>query len=213
VGVALARGFFEPRIKERYKPLPPALASMAEAAAAGRTDIWPEDARLQGSPEFREHQTQVRLALYDDWMLREGPPPASPRALVLADGPLFLARAERSLVAGNDEQRVRALKFLELSGSPDAVPVLEKAQTWAARRNLPELAAKIGDTLAALRSGAAPATAPAATQPAAATTRLAGAPATTRAATAPAVTRPTAAPDAPNDSQPGTPAGKPAPAR
>src|SRR5687768_6887954 len=143
VALAVSRPLFERHQAETYKPLPAHLAPLAESAAAGgHVD----------RAAFDKLPADARLALYDDWMLRpEPPPPATPAALVAADPALYLSRAERTLVAGNDSQRERALKFLELSGSPKAVPVLERAGEWARRRNLPDLAGRIEQTVIALR--------------------------------------------------------------
>ncbi|MHC4404288.1 MAG: hypothetical protein ACYTG0_31930 [Planctomycetota bacterium] len=135
--MATQRGFFEEYLREEYAPLPAELKDLADAAASGEID----EARLQGLSQ------EQRLALYDDWMIRPNPPAGTPKTLVAAAGELYLARAERTLVCGNADQRKKALWFLELAGSSEAVPVLEKASRWAERRSLPELAAAIAETV------------------------------------------------------------------
>jgi len=136
--MASQREFFEKFIAEKYAALPASLKPLADAAAAGIID---QETFVKLSPS--QH-----LALYDDWMTRPDPPPAgTPRALVAADPTLYLARAERSLVCGRADQRMRALTFLELAGSKKAIPILRKAGHWAARRKMPEIAARIVATL------------------------------------------------------------------
>lgn len=136
--MASQRGFFEQFIAEQYTALPANLQPLVEAAATGAID----------REAFAKLSPAQRLALYDEWMTHTDPSPAgTPRALVAADPTLYLARAERSLVCGRAEQKLRALAFLELAGSEDAIPVLRKASRWAARRQRPELATQIATTL------------------------------------------------------------------
>lgn len=85
--------------------------------------------------------------MYDDWMTRAAPPTLTPSALVAADSALYLARSERTLVGGREDQKVRALKFMELAGSKDAIPYLQKAREWSIKRRTLELTAKITETL------------------------------------------------------------------
>jgi hypothetical protein len=69
---------------------------------------------------------------------------------VAADPALYLERAERSLVCGSIEQKLRALFFLELSRSPQALPILHKAGHWLARHQMPEVMTQIVATIARL---------------------------------------------------------------
>lgn len=136
--MASQREFFEKFVEEKYVALPASLKPLADAAAEGTID----------KKAFANLSDSERLALYDYWMTHSDPTLAGmPRALVAADPPLYLTRAERSLVCGRVEQKLKALTFLELAGSRDAIPILQKVSQWAARRQIPEIAAKIAETI------------------------------------------------------------------
>ena len=137
--MAWQRPFFEKFIAEKYGVLPAAMKTLADGAAdSGKIDV----------EAFSKLTPEERLLLYDDWMTRPDPPPQrTPAALVAADPVLYLARAERSLVGGSDDQKTRALKFLELAGSRDAVPLLQKARRWSIKRRTLDLTAKIEQVL------------------------------------------------------------------
>lgn len=139
VFIAMQRGFFEKFIEEKYGVLPASMKALADAAATeGKLD-----------PEaFNKLSQAERLLLYDDWMTRPDPPPSrTPSALTAADSGLYLARAERTLVSGREDQKMRALKFLELAGARDAIPILQKARQWSIKRRANDMAAKITETL------------------------------------------------------------------
>ena len=136
--IAMQRGFFEKFIEEKYTALPATLKPFANAAAEGKLD----------REAFNKLSQAERLILYDDWMARPDQPPArTPSELVAADSGLYLARAERTIVGGRDEQKMRALKFLELAGAKDVVPILRRARQWSIKRRTVELTAKITETL------------------------------------------------------------------
>ena len=138
VVIATQRGFFEKFIEEKYVALPATLKPFADAAAEGKLD----------REAFNKLSPAERLILYDDWMARPTEPPArTPFELVAADANLYLARAERTLISGRDDQKIRALKFLELAGTRAAVPILRKARQWSMKRRTIELTAKITETL------------------------------------------------------------------
>ncbi|HYG81974.1 MAG TPA: hypothetical protein VD861_16370 [Pyrinomonadaceae bacterium] len=139
VVMATQRPFFEKFIAEKYGYLPENVKTLADRVAdSGKID----------TEAFSKLTPEERLLLYDDWMKRPDPPPQrTPAALVAADPQLYLARAERSLVGGSDSQKTRALKFLELAGSRDAIPLLQKARQWSIKRRTPDLTAKIEDVL------------------------------------------------------------------
>lgn len=139
VVMASQHTLFEQWVAERYQPLPSRLESLAEAAVAGSLD----------QAIFTSLSTADLLALYDVWMTHSTPLPSKmPAALVDADAALYLARAERTLVTGGMEQKLRAVTFLELAGSPQALTILHKIGHWAALRRLPELAARIATAAA-----------------------------------------------------------------
>jgi hypothetical protein len=138
VFIATQRGFFEKLIEEKYAVLPASMKPLADAAVEGRID----------REAFNKLSQTERLLLYDDWMMRPDPLPMHmPSALVTADSGLYLARAERTLVGGSEDQKLRALKFLELAGSKEAVPLLQKARQWSIKRWTALLTAKITETL------------------------------------------------------------------
>ncbi len=139
VVIATQRPFFEKFIEEKYGQLPANIKTMADGAAeSGKID----------AEAFGRLTAEERLLLYDDWMTRPDPPPTrTPAALVAADPKLYLARAERSLVGGSDNQKTRALKFFELAGSKDAIPLLQKARQWSIKRRTLDLTAQITDVL------------------------------------------------------------------
>jgi hypothetical protein len=111
---------------------------LADAAAEGKLD----------EAAFNKLSQADQLILYDDWMVRPGQPPArTPAALLAAASGLYLARAERTIVCGRDDQKMRALKFLELAGSRAAIPILRKARQWSIKRSTLALTAKITETL------------------------------------------------------------------
>lgn len=135
--IAAERGFFEKFVEEKYTALPASLKPLADAAAENRID----------KEAFARLSREERLILYDDWMARAETLERTPASLVQADAALYLARAERSIVAGRAEQKMRAVKFLELAGSRDALPILRKARAWSVRRGETNLTAKIDETL------------------------------------------------------------------
>ena len=138
VFIATQRGFFEKYIEEKYGVLPASMKPLADSAAEGKIDM----------EAFNKLQQAERLLLYDDWMTRaEPPPPRTPAALVAADSGLYLARAERTLAGGRDDQKLRALKFLELAESKEAVPILQKARQWSIKRRMALMTEKITETL------------------------------------------------------------------
>lgn len=142
VFLATQRGFFEKFIEEKYGALPANLKPLVDAAAEGKLD----------GEAFNKLSQAERLLMYDDWMTRPDPPPTlTPSALVAADSALYLARAERTLLSGREDQKLRALKFMELAGSKTAIPHLQKARQWSIKRRTLKLTAKITETLERLQ--------------------------------------------------------------
>lgn len=138
VVIATQRGFFEKFIEEKYTALPEELKPFADAAAEGKLD----------REAFNKLSQAERLILYDNWMARPFDAPArTPSELVAADPSLYLRRAERTIINGRDDQKLRALKFLDLAGNKEAVPLLHKARQWSIKRRTHDLTAKITETL------------------------------------------------------------------
>lgn len=146
--IASQRAFFESRIREKYAVLPASLQSVAAAAATGRID----------QEVFDKLTEAQRLALYDDWLARtDSPSGSAPAGLVAAWPDGYLRRAERTLVCGRIDQKMRALDFLGRSGSMDAIKILRKVKLWASHRQMSDFAAGIGETIDRLQSAAKPA--------------------------------------------------------
>lgn len=136
--IAMQRGFFEKFVEEKYAALPANMKPLADAAAEGKIDREAFDKLSQAE----------RLLLYDDWMTRpEQSSSRTPSALVAADSALYLSRAERTIVGGREDQKLRALKFIELAGSKMALPLLQKARQWSINRRTTQLTTKITETL------------------------------------------------------------------
>jgi hypothetical protein len=136
--IATERAFFEKFIEEKYADLPANMKPLADAAAEGKIDREAFDKLSQAE----------RLFLYDDWMTRPDQTSSqTPSALVAADSALYLSRAERTIVGGREDQKLRALKFIELAGSKMAIPLLQKARQWSINRRTSALTAKITETL------------------------------------------------------------------
>jgi hypothetical protein len=149
IGIATQRPWFESFVQEKYTAqydeLPALVQETAEAAAAGEVD----------REKFKRLPESQRLALYEDWMIRREPDrPRAAKALADVAPRLYLDRAERTVVCGDDDQRHRAMEFLTLCGRPEAAEKLYKLAAWARRRALSNL----GDELeaAARRAKAAP---------------------------------------------------------
>ena len=96
---------------------------------------------------FKKLEDPHKLALYDVWITDENLDERLPAVLTEAAPELFLQRAERTLVCGTQEQRLRGLKFLEWSRSDKAFARIDYAKTWAERRQLHDLLPEIDATL------------------------------------------------------------------
>jgi hypothetical protein len=142
VALVTQRALIERHLGETYAPLPANLKTVADAAAAG--DL--------AATEFSRLPAAERELLYDEWMAHAEPASAhTPRVLGAADPDLYLARAERTLVCGRDEQRLRALRFLELANMPKSAAVLARALAWSKKRKLAALSVNIGETMQRIR--------------------------------------------------------------
>jgi hypothetical protein len=139
--IAAQRHFFEKFIEEKYGQIPASMKTLADAAAEGKID----------GEAFNKLSHAERLLLYDDWMARPDPPPTrTPEVLVAADSALYLARAERTIVGGSEDQKLRALKFIELAGARQAVPLLQKTRQWSIKRRTTRLTNRITEALRSL---------------------------------------------------------------
>ncbi len=131
------RNWVEGFMKESYFAPPDSLQPVIEAIKMRQ----PIQELYQQVPETQ------RSSLYDFWIATEPKLRELPRQLVSIDADRFVRRVERTLVCGSQEQRLKALEFVQLGGDTSAIPILEKAQAWAQRRRLNELANEIEKTI------------------------------------------------------------------
>ena len=131
------RPWVESFLKESYQSPPESLQPSIEKIRTGQS--IQEDYQLIALDD--------RPMLFDDWMLTEPIQFRPPRILLETDYQLFSRRAERAVVCGSGIQRVKALKFFELSGRKESIPLLEKALAWSNRRKLDDLTKQIRATI------------------------------------------------------------------
>ncbi|MBI4747633.1 MAG: hypothetical protein HY774_04050 [Acidobacteria bacterium] len=139
-GIATQRTFFEKYRSETYQALPANLKPLVDSAVDG-------DFSVSEITQFQHLPQPDRLRLYDDWMLAANPSDLAPRLLTRLDAPLYLTRAERTLVCGNPDQQRRAVFFLEQSNHSEAIPILQKALNWAEQRHDTALVEQIQQAL------------------------------------------------------------------
>lgn len=65
------------------------------------------------------------------------------RALCQAHADFYVTRAERTIVVGNGDQKLRAVEFLEASQCPRACQTTGELSQWARRRQRPELSQRL----------------------------------------------------------------------
>ena len=135
--VSAKREFAAKFIVEKYQPLPVNLQS----------DVALLKKELRVTDEFADLPANERVLVYDYWMILEEPEVGWPKVLLDVDFELFNRRAERTLVCGSSEQRIRALRFLQLAANHKALATLEKAAGWARRRQLSDFAKQIDETI------------------------------------------------------------------
>lgn len=137
------RWFFEPRVGESYpSPTAGTLAVMERLAGSEA-----------GLDAIRQLSREEGLGLYGRWIQDPRVVLSLPRALVILDEELFLARAERSFVMGSHAQRMRAVDFLAETGSSRTEAILERARSYSHRRGEHELQEYVEQTLGRLRGG------------------------------------------------------------
>lgn len=140
--VAIQRDWFESLNKEKFMPLTPDKYIILEKVKTGE---------IKGN-KIAEISVEDRQSLYEYWMTYpEMMPSAFPKILIEADSKFYFSRVEQTIVCGQHEQKLRALKFLDSAGSKDALPMLEEVQKWAGRRNMPELMKAIEITIELLK--------------------------------------------------------------
>lgn len=123
------RWFFEPRAGEVYPSPAAGTLAVMERLASGEA----------GVDAIRGLSREEGLGLYECWMRDPSAVPSLPRALVILDEELFLARAERTFVTGDPTQRARAVDFVAATGSFRTGAILERARSYSLRRGEREL--------------------------------------------------------------------------
>ena len=141
IGLVSYRDWVEGFMKERPVPVPSSLQTAINAI-----EVQKPIQKL-----YEEIPPQDRVILYDVWMGTEPIQRTLPQELCTLDPQLFIGRAERTLVCGSKDQRMRALQFIELGNHRDAIPVLVKASAWARRRTFVDFADEIDATLKRLQ--------------------------------------------------------------
>lgn len=142
--MATRHDWFESFVKEKFSPLPPHLYPLVEAST--RNELNVEDIA-----KLPRHDL---LALYDHWMgMPQLPSLTMPGALMVVDRGVYIERLEQTLVCGTPEQRQRALYFIELAGSQEAIQMLQRVQEWAERRKIPDLPRATAETITLIKSG------------------------------------------------------------
>ncbi len=90
---------------------------------------------------------------YEAWMASAGADQVAPGALVAAQPKTMILRAETTLVVGSPEQRLLAVRFLELSRHPRAADALRRARSWHSSRQEDGLCRRLDEALARLPDG------------------------------------------------------------
>lgn len=144
------RPFFEKYLLEKHKPLPANLTSLAQRMEA--TGEVPE--------VFGRLTEKQQAAFYEHWMSLPEVEKDMPKMLVSVSPSLYIARVEQTLVCGSQEQRSRALRFVELAfvqpttgggtGESQVLSMLGRVNRWATRRRILSLSAELDKTMAAL---------------------------------------------------------------
>lgn len=131
---------FDGYLRETPPTLTDAVRLVADELAAGRLD----------PAAFASLTPDERAMLYEDWLARTPRSADAPRLLVLADRELYLARAQRTLVCGDSDQRAVALEFYARAGDPGGAAYLATVERWARGKCDPDLARGAARVRAAL---------------------------------------------------------------
>jgi hypothetical protein len=144
VVMAANRGFFEKYIHENYPEPSAATISLLERLEPGAAEEEKEE--LPGL------NLQVRESLYQAWMWNQEAERYryAPRVLMQMYPIYFRQRIERTLAAGNLEQKGKALEFIRLSDHPAFLPTLSWALQHFARTPAAGLSDEIEKVQAAL---------------------------------------------------------------
>ena len=130
VGAVWQRPWFEKFVREKYGPVSATASNLGVIL-----DDSPEKSEL-----VRALPPAERDSLYEGWVQAgAGWPAAAPAAMTRADPDFFLARAWRTWICGSDDQKKRALVFLENCGNRRALGLLERACRQANARRAASL--------------------------------------------------------------------------
>lgn len=138
ISLLVARPMIEESLCETYAiPQQKISRALRESFAKARAGSLTLD-------EFALLPEGERRYLFYDWMLAKEIHQDEPRCLVDLDAKTFLRLAETSVIAGNTEQKEKAIEFLKLAGHARVPLVLQSLEAWANRRKKGDLATKLG---------------------------------------------------------------------
>ena len=138
VGIVCCRGLFERCLFEKheasYDSLPKKLRQIVDLLRQGEP----------AADALRKLAADDHEKIYQCCLAEEAPVQAKmARSLCLANADFYVARAERTVVAGSGEQKLRAVEFLECSQCPGACRTVAELGQWARRRQQTELSQRL----------------------------------------------------------------------
>jgi hypothetical protein len=138
VSIVCCRGLFERWLFEKheakYESLPKKLQETVDLLRQRK----PAKAALQ-KLSASQHETIYQCCLAEKAAVRA----KMAQSLCQANADFYVARAERTVVVGNAEQKLRAVEFLECSQCPGACRAVGELGQWARRRQRPELVERL----------------------------------------------------------------------
>jgi hypothetical protein len=138
VSIVCCRGLFERWLFEKhaasYDSLPKRLQETVDLLRQGKPAA---EALRKLTASDQETIYQCSLAEEADTRAKMA------RALCQAKADFYVPRAERTVVVGSGDQRLRAVEFLEGSQCPRACQAVGELGQWARRRQRPELSQRL----------------------------------------------------------------------
>jgi len=119
---------FESFIQERYAASSAPVSSSTTQVTESLLKMRPAKEKWTQVPESERRNVYLALMRQDDF-----PSTEFVAACQATDPEFFVTCAERTVVCGNDVQRDRGLKFLELAGIEQSGPALDRLVDWASR--------------------------------------------------------------------------------
>ena len=110
-----------------------------------------------GVEAVKRLSAEDRGALFEAWVQDSASwPPSAPAVMTTADPGFYLGRAWRTWLCGSEEQKLRAMAFLEFSRCPEAVDLLQRACEQAKSRHADSLETAARLALARCHQGREP---------------------------------------------------------